>query len=71
MSLAIIDLQCINQKYWLWHLLGYFIFIFIGTWHGAPFRDLIKALEIGETYVNVHTEKNPNGEIRGQISAVK
>ena len=42
-----------------------------GQMHGAPFRDLIKALEIGETYVNVHTEKNPNGEIRGQISAVK
>jgi CHRD domain-containing protein len=42
-----------------------------GQMQGALFRDFIKALEIGETYVNVQTEKNPNGEIRGQISAVK
>ncbi|HEY7080854.1 MAG TPA: CHRD domain-containing protein [Nitrososphaeraceae archaeon] len=42
-----------------------------GEWQGTPFRDLVKAVERGETYVNVHTEKNPNGEIRGQISAVK
>jgi CHRD domain len=37
---------------------------------GSPFRDIIRALERGEAYVNVHTEENPNGEIRGQISAV-
>jgi len=42
-----------------------------GLMQGTPFRDLIKAVERGETYVNVHTEKNPNGEIRGQISTVK
>jgi hypothetical protein len=28
---------------------------------------LATAMSNGETYVNVHTEQNPNGEIRGQI----
>jgi CHRD domain-containing protein len=42
-----------------------------GQMQGVLFRDFIKALEIGETYVNIHTEKNPNGEIRGQINTVK
>ena len=42
-----------------------------GQMQGSPFRDIIRALELGEAYVNVHTEKNPNGEIRGQISTVK
>lgn len=42
-----------------------------GQMQGALFRDFIKALEIGESYVNIHTEKNPNGEIRGQINTVK
>jgi hypothetical protein len=42
-----------------------------GEMKGSPFRDMIRALELGEAYVNVHTEKNPNGEIRGQISIVK
>ena len=42
-----------------------------GQMQGALFRDFIKALETGETYVNVHTEKIPNGEIRGQINTVK
>lgn len=30
-------------------------------------RDLLKLMERGKTYVNVHTEQNVNGEIRGQI----
>ena len=27
----------------------------------------LKAMKAGTTYVNVHTAKNPNGEIRGQV----
>ena len=42
-----------------------------GDMQGLAVIDLIKAMERGETYVNVHTEENPNGEIRGQISTVK
>jgi hypothetical protein len=30
--------------------------------------DQIKAITTGGAYVNVHTAKNPNGEIRGQIT---
>jgi len=31
---------------------------------------VLTALEAGRAYVNVHTAKNPAGEIRGQIRAV-
>jgi hypothetical protein len=31
---------------------------------------VLNALESGRTYVNVHTKKNPAGEIRGQLAAV-
>jgi hypothetical protein len=30
--------------------------------------DLVKAIQNGEAYVNVHTVQNPNGAIRGQIT---
>jgi hypothetical protein len=38
-----------------------------GSMAGKTLIDLNKAMELGETYVNVHTEEHPNGEIRGQI----
>lgn len=38
-----------------------------GPMAGKTVIDLTKSMELGETYVNVHTEENPNGEIRGQI----
>ncbi|WP_257352148.1 CHRD domain-containing protein [Pseudalkalibacillus decolorationis] len=33
-------------------------------------RELVNLMEAGLTYVNAHTEQNPNGEIRGQIRQV-
>ena len=38
-----------------------------GPMTGKTLIDLNKSMELGETYVNVHTQENPNGEIRGQI----
>ena len=34
---------------------------------GMSFQQLVTAMRSGQTYVNVHTTQNPNGEIRGQI----
>src|ERR687889_1264996 len=39
-----------------------------GPMAGKQLTDLVTAMTNGETYVNIHTEQNPNGEIRGQIS---
>lgn len=39
----------------------------IGPLAGASLADLISLIEAGQTYVNVHTDQNPGGEIRGQI----
>ena len=30
---------------------------------------VVSQIEAGQTYVNIHTAKNPNGEIRGQVKA--
>ena len=34
----------------------------------GEFAELIRALRAGKTYVNVHTDIHPGGEIRGQIT---
>lgn len=39
-----------------------------GPMKGKALSDLVTAMKNGETYVNVHTEPNPNGEIRGQLA---
>jgi hypothetical protein len=38
-----------------------------GPMKGKMIPDLIKAMDSGDTYVNVHTKAHPDGEIRGQI----
>ena len=42
---------------------------FEGPWAGKKLSDAATAMTNGETYVNIHTEQNPNGEIRGQITS--
>ena len=39
---------------------------------GGPqtFAEALTAIRDGDTYINLHTEKNPAGEIRGQLRAV-
>jgi hypothetical protein len=38
-----------------------------GDLMGKTLDDLVQLIKSGETYVNVHTDANPNGEIRGQL----
>lgn len=38
-----------------------------GPMQGKTIDDLVAAMKNGSTYVNVHTEQNPKGEIRGQL----
>ena len=38
-----------------------------GQMQGKTIPDLIAAMKNGSTYVNVHTEQNPDGEVRGQL----
>jgi len=39
----------------------------LGDFQGKPLEDLINLLKAGDAYINVHTDANPEGEIRGQI----
>jgi Cu/Zn superoxide dismutase len=39
----------------------------MGTLQGKTMKDLIDVIKAEEAYVNVHTNANPDGEIRGQI----
>lgn len=38
-----------------------------GDLKGKSINSLLALIKSGEAYVNVHTDANPNGEIRGQI----
>ena len=40
-----------------------------GPLQGKQLSDLIALIQNGQAYVNVHTEQNPDGEIRGTIVA--
>ena len=40
----------------------------MGPLAGKQVKDLVKIIKEGGAYVNIHTEKNPNGEVRGQIN---
>ncbi len=41
-----------------------------GPLKGKQISDLVKLINDGNAYANVHTKQNPKGEIRGQISSV-
>ena len=40
-----------------------------GSLAGKQISDLVDIIKNGQAYVNVHTDQNQNGEIRGQIDA--
>jgi len=42
-----------------------------GPLKGKQISDLVKLIEDGNAYANVHTQQNPKGEIRGQIQISK
>lgn len=40
---------------------------FVGPLQGQNMTDLVELMDDGQAYVNVHTEANPGGEIRGTV----
>ena len=42
----------------------------VGALEGMTLGNLLAEMEAGNTYVNVHTEQNPAGEIRGQLELI-
>jgi len=40
---------------------------FVGPLRGQPLSALIKEMEAGNTYVNIHTKEHPEGSICGQV----
>jgi hypothetical protein len=42
-----------------------------GSMAGKQISDLVSIIKNGQAYVNIHTEQNKNGEIRGQILSVQ
>ena len=44
---------------------------FVGQLKDKPLADLITVMNNGSAYANIHTQQNPNGEIRGQIMVTK
>jgi hypothetical protein len=42
-------------------------YLLIGPLKGKSLNALVELMEAGEAYVNVHTKRHPEGEIRGQI----
>ncbi len=44
---------------------------FVGPLKGKSISDLTIAMGNGSIYANIHTQENPNGEIRGQVMSSK
>jgi CHRD domain-containing protein len=40
-----------------------------GPLAGKQITDLIRLIEDGKAYVNIHTDQNSNGKIRGQLKS--